>query len=455
MIELPLAILWIGAVTFALLDGTRPRVAWASVATLLAGLVTTVIVGVDVYRNGMQMVTAGGWAPEIGITLRVDMLGILFAVLSQVVLIVSLAYETLQGVRARVFPSLVLFMGTGLTGLFFTGDAFNFYVFFEISMISAYIMAGYGETPRQFRAAFTFTVVNLLGSVFFLIGIAAMYHNTGWLDMEKIAEQMPVVAENPAILSATIIFVALSIKLGLFPFHFWLPAVYTGTRSAVAAILSGALANIGTYGILRFGGDIFYRELEESSRVLLVLASVSIVYGGLQAMSRHSTNEVLAYSSIGQVGYILVAIAIGGQVGLSAAILYAVVNSLNKTLLFLSAGIRGTVVGAGFAIGAFSVAGVPPVGGFIGKLGLFRASVTEESIALIVLFFLGGALSFIYMFQVFRRRYWITDDGEPGPAGTRAIIVLMSIVIVGIGVWPQPLIELSNRAADVLPGATP
>ena len=129
------------------------------------------------------------------------------------VLLVALAYEVIGDVGARIFPALVIFLGLGMTGLVFTGDAFNFYVFFEISMISSYILTSYGETPRQFRAAFVFITVNLLGSVLFLIGIAAIYHTTGFLDMERIRDQMPLVQENPAILTATIIFVAFSPEL--------------------------------------------------------------------------------------------------------------------------------------------------------------------------------------------------------------------------------------------------
>jgi multicomponent Na+:H+ antiporter subunit D len=204
------------------------------------------VLGVRVYRHGAQEMAIGGWEAGIGIALRVDLLGITFTLVTLVVLAAALWFEVSRDVKARVFPALVVFMGLGLTGLFFTGDAFNFYVFFEISMITAYVMASYGETPRQLRAALIFIVVNLLGSVLFLVGIAAIYHNTGWLDMQRIADAMPVVHDNPAILTATIIFVAFSTKLGLFPFHFWLPAVYTGTRPAVAAILSGALANIGS-----------------------------------------------------------------------------------------------------------------------------------------------------------------------------------------------------------------
>jgi len=456
MIALPLAIIWFGAIILAALDGTRKPAGYLAIAILAASLGSTVLLGVDVYHHGQREMVIGGWEPGIGITLRIDMLGILFAVLSLAVLMMALWFEVSRDVKARIFPSLVLFMGVGLTGLFFTGDVFNFYVFFEISMVSAYVMASYGETPRQFRAALIFIVVNLLGSVLFLIGIAAIYHTTGWLDMERIASRMPLLAENPAILTATIIFVAFGIKLGLFPFHFWLPAVYTGTRPAVAAILSGALANIGSYGLLRFGADLFPRELSEGSNVLIVLGVLSIVYGGVQAIARQTPNEVLAYSAIGQVGYILIAISIGGQVGYAAAILYAILNGLNKALLFLSVSLRGWIAGAAFAVGAFSVAGVPPAGGFFGKLSLFQIGIADGGPVIIGLIFLGGALSFVYMFQLYRRRFWIAEEAdESTTAGALGLVVVLALVLIGIGLWPEPLLALSMRASDVLPDRLP
>jgi multicomponent Na+:H+ antiporter subunit D len=452
MIALPLAILWFGGVILAILDGTRKPVGWLAAGILAAATLATIALSIDVANHdGPLEMAIGGWPHGVGITLRVDMLGIVFALLSQVVLLSALIYEVVNDVGARIFPALVVFMGLGLTGLVFTGDAFNFYVFFEISMISAYVLASYGETPRQFRAAFIFVTVNLLGSVLFLIGIAAVYHTTGFLDMVRIREQMPLVEENPAILSATIIFVAFCTKLGLFPFHFWLPAVYTGTRPSVAAILSGALANIGSYGLIRFGADIFPRELREASEFLLWLGAVSIIYGGVQAVSRRATSEVLAYSAIGQVGYILIALAIGGPVGYAAAVLYTVLNSLNKTLLFLSGSLRGWLVGAAFAVGAFSVAGVPPAGGFFGKLALFRVGIEEHRPWIVTLIFLGGALSFVYMFQLYRRRTAEIGEVDTSPVGAQALAVLLAVVILAIGVWPEPLLAMTQRAVDALP----
>ena len=452
MIALPLAFLWFGGVVLALLDGTRKPVGWLAAGILAGAIISTIVLGVDVYQLGTYREMAiGGWPQGVGITLRVDMLGIVFALLSQVVLFSALIHEVINDVGARIFPALVVFMGLGLTGLVFTGDAFNFYVFFEISMISAYVLASYGETPRQFRAAFIFVVVNLLGSVLFLIGIAAIYHTTGFLDMVRIREQMPLVEENPAILSATIIFVAFSIKLGLFPFHFWLPAVYTGTRASVAAILSGALANIGSYGLIRFGADIFPRELRETSEVVLWLGAVSIIYGGVQAVARRSSSEVLAYSAIGQVGYILIAVAIGGPAGYAAAVLYTVINSVNKTLLFLSGSLRGWLVGAAFAVGAFSVAGVPPAGGFLGKLALFQVGIEENRPWIVSLIFLGGALSFVYMFQLYRRRTADIDEVETAPVAAQTLVAVLALLVIGLGVWPEPLLAMTQRAAEALP----
>ena len=453
---LPLAVLipWTLAATLALADGRRPLVGWISAAGLGAGFACVLGLTFAVLGGGPVEMTAGGWPEGVGITLRADALGVTFAAVSVGVILVSLVYEVLGGVRSRTFPALVAFMAAGLTGLFLTGDAFNFYVFFEISMTAAYALTGYREKDYQVRAAFIFAVINLLGSVIFLIAVAALYHVTGTLDMEVMAERAAVVRPSSIISIAVAIFVAFSLKLGLFPFHFWLPAVYVGSHAPVAAILSGALANIGGYGLLRFGAGVLPRELELGTAAVLVLGTASIVYGALQAISRRDTSEVLAYSAIGQAGYILVAIGIGGPVGYTAAVVYAVVNSLNKALLFLAAGAGGRLVGAAFAVGAFSVVGVPPAAGFVGKLAMFRASVGAGSVALTALIFLGGALSFVYAFQVYQRAYWAPEDDErkASPRPVRVLVALLAGLLLAAGLWPEPLLVLGEAAAGVLIG---
>jgi multicomponent Na+:H+ antiporter subunit D len=397
------------------------------------------------------VVTTGDWPAGVGITLRADALGVLFALLSSLALLAATAHEVLDGVRERVFPGLVVLLAAGLTGVFLTGDLFNFYVFFELAMTAAYILSTYGGTRRVLGAALVFTTVNLLGTFVFLLSVAGLYHVTGTLDMTLEGARMEEVDANAGILIAVGFFVAFSVKLGLFPFHFWLPTVYTGARPAVAAILSGGLANIGAYGLLRFGAELLPNELALASTALIVIGSASILYGGLLAVSRRTASEMLAYSAIGQVGYVLVAIGIGGPVGFGAAVLYTIVNALNKTLLFLTAEMRGALVGAAFALGVLSVAGVPPAAGFIGKLELFRAAAGDP--VLIALLFLGGALSFVYAFQIYQFDFWRGERTGPRSAWPQqAVVAALALLVLAAGLWPEPLLALSHDAAAVLTG---
>lgn len=456
LISLPVGIPWVFAALMALLDGRKRWVGVLAATGLGLGLIFLTILAAVVLRSGPVEMTGGGWPIDVGITLRADALGITFALASGVIIFIALLYEVALGVHWRAFPALALFIAAGLTGLFLTGDTFNFYVFFEIAMTAAFILTGYRETDDQVRGAFIFALVNLIGSVLFLSGVAALYSVTGSLDMTVVAERVGLLESRSVIAIAAIIFAAFCLKLGLFPFHFWLPTVYVGSHAPVAAILSGALANIGAYGLLRFGGDILPREFGFGAPVIILMGAASVLYGSLQAVSRRNATEVLAYSAIGQAGYVLIALGIGGPAGYAAAILYAVLNSLTKGAMFLATGIRGSVAGIAFAVGALSVCGVPPLAGFLGKFAIFQATTSLPSrtatLALVVLVFVGSALSFIYSFQVYQRRFLKPAEGfqAPPPLLTRAVVIALAVLLVGLGIWPEPLIALSQTAAAVL-----
>jgi multicomponent Na+:H+ antiporter subunit D len=461
MLVAPLAIFWIAGLSLALANGRQRAIGVLGLLSLVAGLVAMTRLTLHVVANGPLEMVAGNWPAGVGITLRADALGVAFAMTAIAVLVVAYGFELAGGIESRSFPALTLFLAAGLTGVFITGDAFNFYVFFEISMVASYVLTAYGEERRQLRAAVIFAVVNLLGSVLFLIGIVSLYHTTGTLDMASIAARMPIVEENPAIVAGTLLFVALGVKLGTFPFHFWLPAVYTGVHASVAAMLSGALAIIGAYGMLRIGAGMLPRELALSAPVLIALGVASILYGGLLSISRHDPSAVVAYSAIGQVGYILIAVAIGGGVGYGAAILFTIWNSMNKTLLFLSGGQTNRYAGIAYAIGGLSVAGIPPVGGFWGKTAVLRATLIADGHAarafLAGIVVIGGGLSLLYMFRSYGRTYWNVAS-EPGPGGAwmrTGIVMLVAALIVALGVWPEPLLALSDQAALIFEPPTP
>lgn len=455
MLIAPLALCWIAAVIWAPLDGRRSRISWSAAGVLAVALAWSGWLTWDVVQHGSRHMVAGDWPRGVGIVLRLDPLGALFTTLSLGVLLAALIFEAMGGVRSTSFPSLILFLGAGLSGIFLTADIFNFYVFFEIAMIAAYILVGYGEERRQFRASALFVLVNLLGSVFFLMGVAALYHITGRLDMDGVAVRLTTAEQAPVLLSATLLFVAFSIKLGIFPFHFWLASVYTGTRPAVAAVLSGALANIGSYGLIRFGGQVLPSELVHAEYALYILGAASVIYGAIQAIGRREISEVLAYSSIGQVGYVLIALALAPHVGYSAVILYATINALNKTVLFLGEQLRGPLSAGIFFIGACSVAGLPPIIGFFSKARIIQAALDDDKPWLVALIVVGGAFSFVYMFQPFLRVFWAHAGEEQlheSPLDRRLLVAGLALLILAAGIWPQPLLAVSDHAAAVLGG---
>jgi len=453
MTALGLALLlpWVAGIALTMLDGRRRMVRWVAVGALVATLVALGALAAQVLTTGSVAMTTGNWPLGVGITLRADALGVTFALLSVTMLSAAVVHEAFDGPGEREFPGLVVLLAAGLNGVFLTGDIFNFYVFFELALAASYVIAIYGRTPRVLGAGLVFTAVNLLGTFVFLMSVASVYRVTGTLDMGRISERMAVADPNAAILIAVGFFVAFGVKLGLFPFHFWLPTVYTAARPAVAAILSGSLANIGAYGLLRFGAGLLPRELELAAGALIAIGAASIVYGGVLAVSRRTGSEMLAYSAIGQVGYVLVAIGVGGTVGFAAAILYTIVNAANKTMLFLTTQLRGAVVGGLFALGALSIAGVPPAAGFVGKLEIFRAVLGSPVLVAVVL--LGSLLSFVYAFQIYQFEHWRREP-TPIPARTRwqqwAVPLALGGVILTLGVWPEPLLALADAAAGAL-----
>ena len=453
----PLLVLWIAGLALVVMDGRRRAVGVAAiVAVAVAFALQAVLLG-RVVTDGAQDLVAGGWAADVGIRLRVDALGAVFAVLSTGIVLASLVQAVATGVRSRTLPALTVFLTLGLSGLFATGDVFSFYVFFELAMIAAYALTAAAGTAREVSAAFLFAIVNLVGSFLFLIGIALLYRATGTLEMVAVAEAAGRLEATTAILLAITFFVAFGTKLGLFPFHFWLPTLYATASPPVAAIFAGALANIGAYGLLRFGGAILPKELALSATALIVIGTVSIAYGAIQAIGRRDTREVLAYSSIGHVGYILIALGLGGPIGLSAAVAFSIANSLNKALLFLSSELRGRLTAFIFLVGVLSVAGVPPTAGFFGKAALFDAGVRAEDWVAVAMLFVGGALSFVYIFQIYQHDRWRpreerereTPRGTAG-VGQRLAAGAGALVVIVLGLWPQPLLAAGRDAADAI-----
>lgn len=452
----PLAVIWLAAPVVALLRS--PRIAGGIALVVLVGASAAMLrLLLEVHADGPREVVTGGWSPGVGIRLRADALGVLFTLLTWSSLAAALAHEMAAGLRGSSFPGLVLLLAAGLGGVFGTADAFNFYVFFEVTMIASFVLASYGRGAREVRAALVFTLVNLVGTMLFLVGVSSLYRLTGTLDMAQVTNVLRQEAPGPAFAVAAVLFCALGLKLGLFPFHFWIPGVYHSTTPASGAILAGVVANVGTYGLIRFGVQVLPEALPRAAPVLGVLGGASLLYGGALALSRRRESEVLAYSAIGQVGYVLIALVVGGAAGVGVAILYAIVNGLNKTLLFLTTGVDGAAARAAFLVGGLSVAGLPPTLGFVGKVEIFRAGLAGGAAWAAALAFAGGALSLVYMLQAYQHSRWVRRREVPGEGPRRQLVVgALGAGVVLLGCWPEPLLRASRlAAAAVLPETAP
>ena len=198
VLSVALLVPWAAGALLVALDGRRRPVAWVAVAALAATLAVLAVLAVRVVVSGPQQLVTGGWPTGIGIVLRADALGITFALVTALVLLAAAANEAVLGPRGRTFPGLLVLLAAGLTGLFLTGDVFNFYVFFEISMTASYALTTYGGEARQLRAAMIFAAVNLLGSFIFLMSVAGIYRITGALSMADVAGRMPAVGPTRA-----------------------------------------------------------------------------------------------------------------------------------------------------------------------------------------------------------------------------------------------------------------
>lgn len=445
--------LWLVGVFLLALDG---RKAWVTgLAGVALGIVAAAHIGwlvISGVGGEPLRLTTGDWPAGVGISLALTPLSVAFAALCAVVLAAVMLHETLAKVRSRLFPALLVLLASGLHGAFFTRDLFNFYVFFELCMVASFALAAYGFGRAEIRGSFVYIALNLLGSVIFLLGVTITYHLTGTLDFEQIARRAGRGATDDLLLPAALLFVALSLKLGLFPFHGWVPLLYSHARAGVAAALTGALTNIGAYGLLRLGYSVAPAARREADLLLLTVGALGALYGALLALGRRRPGEVAAYLSVVHAGYLVLALGLGGAYGALALVLTVLSGSLDKAIMFLALDAAGWARAVAGFIAAISLSGLPISAGFLSKVLLFRAGLeAPASGAVTAALLLSATLVLAAAF-----RFWslITQpDQEPSTshtAGTAAIG--LAALVLGIGLFGEPVYSVGWELSQKLVG---
>ncbi|WP_084395669.1 monovalent cation/H+ antiporter subunit D family protein [Henriciella aquimarina] len=409
----------------------------------------------------------GGWAPPYGIEFRIDALNVLVLLLvSSIAFLTSIfGWPTIEAEinaekRSMFFGAFqVCFMG--LLGVTATGDAFNLFVFLELSSIATYVLValGAGRDRRALPAAINYLLMGTIGASFYVVGVGFLYAATGTLNMADLAVHLQDVGGNRAVqVGFAFILVGLGLKAAMFPLHQWLPNAYSYSPSFVTAFLAATATKVAIYALVRFLFSVFSLEyIFEGASLALILAPMGIaamLACSFQAIFQTDVRRTLAYSSVAQVGYMLLGISIGTAAGVSAGLFHLVNHALMKGALFMAvAGVvltyQGTrihdMAGLGrsapwtmtaFAIGALSLIGVPLTAGFQSKFALVSALLASGWwwAALIVVF--SSVLAVIYMGRILEAVFFKPPNNPQKRHKEAPMLLLVPLWILALAnIW--------------------
>ena len=410
----------------------------------------------QVLAGGIVRYQLGGWEPPWGIEYRIDILGgfVLLIVTGIAALVMSFARLSIESEipkrRVALFYSAFLLCFTGLVGMTVTGDAFNVFVFLEISSLSSYALISMGRDRRALSAAFQYLIMGSIGATFILIGIGFLYMMTGTLNMDDLARILPEVSDTRTIrVGFAFLTVGFGLKLALFPLHLWLPNAYAYAPSAVSAFLAATATKVAIYCLLRFLLGIFGVGFALGAMpfnlILIALGLAAILSASLVAVFQKNVKRMLAYSSVAQVGYIALGIGLASQTGLSAAIMHMFNHAMMKGALFMALGAvvyrTGSVRIRSFqglgkqmpltmsalTIAGLSLIGIPGTAGFISKWYLVTGTLEAGMWPLAVLILVGSFLALIYIGRIFEAAYF----GKP----EEGVVVREAPISMLIPIW--------------------
>lgn len=455
----------------AMIVGRRTRLLriWALLPQL-ALLATSLAILTQTEAGKVLVHRAGGWAPPVGIVYVADRFSALFGAIVAFLSTAALAYGLVEEEPKALHRVVALYyvIQTGMFGAVFTGDLFNLYVCFELLGIASYGLVAYRGTARHVEAALKYATLSLLASMLMLMGVGSVYAQTGTLTIASLHEASLALTVPPLYLfSTSLILVALALKAALFPLHFWLPDAHSMAPTGVSVVLSGAVVKVGAYGLLR----VLFSQASwlgaEFRPVLLTLAAFTALGAAWVAFAQTDFKRFLAYSTASQMGYVLAGGSLGTVAGLRGAVVYSIIHAFTKGALFVTAGIASAVFGSrrwdrmsGLAakspllsavafVSLFSLAGIPPLAGFTGKLAVFYALASEGahlSLAALVI----ASLTILAA----SGRIWLRISGgevppEASPARRPklALVVALGLAVIALGVGAGPVLRASDAAA--------
>ncbi|MBK6981641.1 MAG: monovalent cation/H+ antiporter subunit D family protein [Betaproteobacteria bacterium] len=459
----------------------------ASLAASAAAFAMSVALLVATTESGAISYAIGSWPPPWGIEYRVDAANALVALLVSAIALVVLPYAR-RSVSAEIgqerlylFYALLMLCLAGLLGIAVTGDAFNLFVFLEISSLATYVLIALGRNRRALTAAYQYLILGTIGATLYVTGVGLLYLATGTLNLADMAARLADVPDKrPLVAGLAFITAGVGLKLALFPLHAWLPNAYAYAPSAVSAFLAATATKVAVYVLMRvyfsvYGVDAVFRDMPLGP-VLAVLSVAALFIASAAAIVQKDLKRLLAYSSVAQIGYITLGISLGSAPGLTAAVAHLVNHGITKGALFLLAGAialraGGTgfdrVAGLGrtmpltafaFVLGGLSLIGVPGTAGFASKWALVAAAIGAGHWWIAAAVLLSSLLAVAYVWKFVECAYFRGPPGDapdPGeaPADMTIPAFALTAAVIAAGLFAWPVLEASARAAEALMGA--
>ncbi|MEJ5298837.1 MAG: proton-conducting transporter membrane subunit, partial [Armatimonadota bacterium] len=363
----------------------------------------------------------------------------------------------------------------GVNGAFLTGDLFNLYVWFEVMLIASFVLLALGGERAQMEGAIKYVTLNLMASALFLAGVGILYGMAGTLNMADLSLKLQDTGHSGLITCVAMLFLtAFGVKAALFPVFCWLPASYHTPPVAVSAIFAGLLTKVGVYALLRVFTLIFTQDIPYTHTIILWAAGFTMVTGVLGAFAQNEFRRILSFHSISQIGYMVMGLGLFSPLALAGSLYFLVHHSVVKTNLFLISGVAEKLGGsfelkklgglyassplvAGlFFVVAMSLAGMPPLAGFVAKFILARAGLEAGQWVIVGVALAVGMVTLMSMTKIWAEAFWKGSPGGalPQPLSRKALVTLLTpvaflaalTVITGIGA--APLIHIALRAAE-------
>jgi len=360
----------------------------------------------------------------------------------------------------------------GCMGVTLTGDVFNLFVFFEIMSISSYALVAFRRNWDSVEAGIKYMIIGSLGTSFILLSITLMYGLVGSLNIADLAGKIEAIKATQPLpmivpLMLTLFVVGFGIKIAMVPLHAWLPDAYQAAPSAVSALLSGATTTVGVYAMLRVSYMLF--GALAIGTMFIILGLVTMIVGGLMALVQHDLKRLLAYSSVSQMGYILLGVGFGTALGIQGGLFHLLNNAIYKVLLFMCAGAIAYRVGTSnldelgglgknmpitatlFVVGALAISGVPPFNGFASKWTIYVAGVEAGQPICTAIAVIMSALTLAYFLKAInlmflgQRPEHLRDVKEAPPLMLFPMLVLAVFCVV-LGILPSLGMDLVRPA---------